>query len=179
MNLEICYEISVSYLWTRVQVPPLWLSSVNNLRASHLSSLSCHFFNWSHRDSTPLWRVTKSDNLHRGRTISTGSLFILPVYRSLDFALSQRVAVYTHSYTLEVSAFSPESLGRRFSDQRLKTQRRLKRGEQVEKPTLCSWTLPCALVFLSLNCCYNSGKQEFFKVCMRNPSFSENDWPCK
>lgn len=52
---SICYKSwdliqgPVSDLWTRVQTPSLWLSSVENLRESHLSSLSFHFLKLSHR----------------------------------------------------------------------------------------------------------------------------------
>lgn len=87
-----------------------------------------------------------------------------PVKGSLGFALGQKKVT-------EVSAFSLKSTGRRFSDQKLKTEIRI--DEQVEKPPLCLCTLLGVLVLLLL--IYNCVKQEFLIFCMRKPRPSETD----
>ena len=86
------------------------------------------------------------------------------------------MAAYTCTDTSEVLAFSPESLERRYSEQKVKTQERLRSNE----PTPRLWTLPRGFsIPLTWLLFYDSWNWESSTFCMTKSSLSENDWPCK
>lgn len=168
---EIWYKTSVSDFWTRVQTPSLWLSSVDNLRASHLSSPSFYFLKLSQRDTPLLW-----DNLCRRWPIN-----LVPC-SSLQYLEAQVLFLVKKGHSTPAilhlwswpSDMNPQDVLTR--DGKLKEE--YKEMSKSRRP-LCLCTPPGVLMLLSLNCGYNSTKQESFMFCMRKPRLSETDLPCE
>lgn len=147
-NLEIWYKTPVSDFWTQVQTPSPWLSSVDNLRGSHLSSPSFHFLKLSQRDTPPLCWVTKRDNLCRRWPINlvprlslqymeAGGLFLVKKWYSTP------AVPHLRSWPLDMSLWVEDVLTRNG-----KLKEEYKEMSKLRRP-LCLCTPPGVLVLLT------------------------------